>query len=90
MKVRPTISLALVKQIARRYLPNAAILGRRLPRSVLDIAWRDFGVPIIVYETHQAPRDRALTIFHEVAHHVYGDTDVATVAASGRATGGAV
>jgi hypothetical protein len=71
--------ISLAKRIARRYLPNVDIasdrgLETRLPAVVLGLAWlHPDGTPFIVYSHRLPPRQKALTILHELAHHVFGD-----------------
>ena len=64
-----------LKRFVRALLPNVHITSsRRLPGSVMGLAWLTDAGPVIAYAQGMTERDRDLTLLHELAHHVYGDT----------------
>lgn len=69
--------LADLKRFVRALLPNVYLTSwRRLPGGIMGLAWLCDGEPVIAYAQGLSERDRDLTILHECAHHVLGDTRV--------------
>lgn len=66
-----------LKRFAKTLLPSVWITSsRRMPLGIMGMAWLhpDDGQPMIVYAQGLSERERDLTILHELAHHVLGDT----------------
>lgn len=71
-----------LKRFVRSILPNVHIMSSRaLPGGVMGLAWLCDGEPAILYAQGLTEHERDLTILHETAHHVLGDTKLRIVLA---------
>lgn len=75
--------LADLKRFARALLPNVYITRGNLPVGVMGVAWLHEGTPMIAVSRSLEGRELDLTLLHEVAHHVYGDTRMRAAARGG-------
>lgn len=79
-----------LKRFVRALLPRVYITSSRelagIGNGALQgMAWLDIdGDPVILYATGLTERERDLTILHELAHHVLGDTRMRVLARGGR------
>ncbi len=78
------MKLRNLTRFVRTLLPNVHIMAtHKLPLGIMGMAWLCDGEPVILYARGLSTRERDLTILHELAHHVLGDTR-ARVQARGR------
>jgi Zn-dependent peptidase ImmA (M78 family) len=72
-----------LKRFVSRLVPGVYITSSRtMPAAAMGLAWMHDGTPMIAYDARLPTRERDLTILHECAHHVYGDTKLRIVLAS--------